>query len=184
MSALSPCNHEEAGTRLLLHALDATKHGHKKLMIRTVDADVLVIAAALCNEMKAEELWIAFGTGQNLRYLPVHSMCQSLGPLRSKSVMAFHSITGCDQTSAFANRDKKTAWAVWEVYEEVTPALHALSSSPSQKVVEDVMTLIERFIVLMYDKASEWSTVNDARKDVFTRNGRSLESICHSPMLH
>ena len=63
MSALSPCNHEEAGTRLLLHALDATKHGHKKLMIRTVDADVLVIAAALCNEMKAEELWIAFGTG-------------------------------------------------------------------------------------------------------------------------
>ena len=35
----------------------------------------------------------------------------------------------------------------------------------------------ERFIVLMYDTASECSTVNDARKDVFTRKGRSLESM-------
>ena len=177
ISALSPCNQEEGDTRLLLHALDATKHGHKKLMIRTVDLDVLVLAVALCNEIKAEELWIAFGTGQKLRYLPVHSMCQSLGPLRSKSRMAFHSITECDQTSAFANRGKKTAWAVWEVYEEVTPARHALSSSPNQKGVEDVMPQIERFIVLMYYKASECSTVKDARKDLFTRKGRILESI-------
>ena len=60
---------EEADTRLLLHALDATKHGHKKLIIRTVDSDVLIIVVALCNAIKAEELWIAFGTGQNLRYL-------------------------------------------------------------------------------------------------------------------
>ena len=78
-------------------------------------------------------------------------MCQSLGPLRSKSLLAFHSITGCDQTSGFANRGKKTAWAVWEVYEEVTLVLHALSSSPSQKVVEGVglMPQIERFIARM-----------------------------------
>ena len=143
-------------------------------MIRTVDADVLVIAVALSNEIKTEELWITFGTGQSLRHLPVHRMYQSL---RSKSLLAFHSITGCDQISAFANRGKKTAWAVWEVYEEVTPALHAPSLSPSQKVVEDVMPQIERLIVLMYDKASECSTVNDARKDVFTRKGRSLESM-------
>ena len=68
ISALSPCNHEEADTRLLLHAFDATKR-----QIRTVDSDVLVIADALCNEIKTEQLWIAFGTGQNLRYLPVHS---------------------------------------------------------------------------------------------------------------
>ena len=83
--------------------------------------------------------WLALGTGQNLRYLPVHSMCLFLGPLRSKSLLAFHSITGCDRTPAFAKRGKKTAWAVWEVYEEVTPAVHAPSSSPSRKVVEDVM---------------------------------------------
>ena len=31
ISALSTCKHEEADTRLLLHTLDATKHGHKKL---------------------------------------------------------------------------------------------------------------------------------------------------------
>ena len=39
------------------------------------------------------------------------------------------------------------------------------------------MPQIERFIVLMYDKASECSTVNGVRKDLFARKGRSLESI-------
>ena len=39
------------------------------------------------------------------------------------------------------------------------------------------MPQIERFIVLIYDTASECSTVNNARKDVFTRKGRSLDSI-------
>lgn len=38
--ALSPCNHEEADTRMILHASHAAQHGHQKIMIRTVDTDV------------------------------------------------------------------------------------------------------------------------------------------------
>ena len=41
-SGLSPCNHEEADTRLLLHAADAAKQGYRKIMIQTVDTDVVV----------------------------------------------------------------------------------------------------------------------------------------------
>ena len=177
ISAISPCNHEKADTRLVLHAQDACNHGYHKLIIRTVDSDVLVIAVALCHYIKPQELWIAFGTGQNLRYQSVHSISQSLGLLRSKSLLAFHSITGCDQTSAFANRGKKTAWAVLEICEAVTPAFHTLSYVPTQQIVEDIMPQIERFVVLLYDKTSECSTVNEARKDLFTRKGRSIESI-------
>ena len=106
-------------------------------------------------------------------------MCQSLGPLRSKLLLAFHSITGCNQTSGFANRGNKTAWAVWEVNEEVTLALHALSSSPSKKTVEGLglMPQIERFIARMYDKESECLTGNGVRKDLFAKKDRSFESI-------
>ena len=86
---------------------------------------------------------------------------KSLGPLRSKPLLAFHSIIGCDRRRLHGKYGKST--------KTVTPALHALSSSPSQKVVEDVMPQIERFIVLMYDKASECSTVNDARKDLYKK---------------
>jgi hypothetical protein len=43
-SNLSPCKQEEADTRLILHAYDAAKRGFTKVMIRTVDTDVVVIA--------------------------------------------------------------------------------------------------------------------------------------------
>ena len=36
-SDLSSCNHEEADTRLLLYAADATKFGFEEVMLRTVE---------------------------------------------------------------------------------------------------------------------------------------------------
>ena len=41
---IDPCNHEEADTRMLLHAVHAARHGHTKVVLRTVDTDVLVLA--------------------------------------------------------------------------------------------------------------------------------------------
>ena len=41
---LAPCSHEEADTRLLLHARDAALKGYRKLIVRTVDTDVVVLA--------------------------------------------------------------------------------------------------------------------------------------------
>ena len=42
-SSLTPCNHEEADTRIMVHAADASKAGHKSILIRTVDNDVVII---------------------------------------------------------------------------------------------------------------------------------------------
>jgi len=46
-SALAPCNHEEAESDIMLHAAHAAHSGHKKILIRTVDTDVVVLAVAL-----------------------------------------------------------------------------------------------------------------------------------------
>jgi len=43
-SALAPCNHEEADSDIMLHAAHAAHSGHKKILIRTVDTDVVVLA--------------------------------------------------------------------------------------------------------------------------------------------
>ena len=43
---LSPCMHEEADTTLLLHTADAARRGYTKVIVRTVDMDVVVIAVA------------------------------------------------------------------------------------------------------------------------------------------
>ena len=68
ISSLAPCNHEEACTRL--HAADAGKCGFNKIMLRTVDTDVLVIAIAAFHELAMSELWIAFGVGKHFRFVP------------------------------------------------------------------------------------------------------------------
>ena len=45
-SEVSPCSHEEADTRVFVHTEDASS-SHKRIAIRTVDTDVLVIAIAM-----------------------------------------------------------------------------------------------------------------------------------------
>ena len=71
LTNLSPCLHEEADTRLLLHAADAVKKNHRKLCVHTVDTDnVVVIAIAMFNQINPDELWLAFGTGSNFTLHP------------------------------------------------------------------------------------------------------------------
>nr|KAG5708605.1 hypothetical protein BaRGS_033026 [Batillaria attramentaria] len=64
---LRPCSHEEADTRVILHAADCARSGLHKVLIRTTDTDVLVMAIAHFHKMAATELWIAFGCGKNFR---------------------------------------------------------------------------------------------------------------------
>jgi hypothetical protein len=47
----------------------------------------------------------------------------------------------------------------------------------SQAISEECIGHLERFVVLMYDKTSEKTKVDDARKQLFSQKGRSLDSI-------
>ena len=53
--------------RVFLHAADAVRTGHKRVTIRTVDTDVVVLAVATFSEIAPTEMWIAFGVGS--RYM-------------------------------------------------------------------------------------------------------------------
>ncbi|KAK3888202.1 hypothetical protein Pcinc_007733 [Petrolisthes cinctipes] len=46
VSALAPCSHEKADTRILLHAMDAVEKDYRQNMLRTVDTDVVVLAVS------------------------------------------------------------------------------------------------------------------------------------------
>ena len=108
---LAPCTHEEADTRMLLHAANGSGEGCKKIMIKTVDTDVLVLAVSFAEKLSCEYLWVAFGTGKAFRYINVVSVAQKLGRDKCLALPAFHALTGCDTTSSFAGRGKRTAWA-------------------------------------------------------------------------
>ena len=85
-------------------------------MVRTVDTDVVVPAIAMLNQIGADEVWLAFGTRSNFRYIPVHDVVAGMDPRICATLPVFHALTGCDTVSAFSGRGKKTAWNTWEVF--------------------------------------------------------------------
>ena len=60
--ALAPCNHEEADSRMMIHALDASLHGHRRIKIRSNDTDVVILAVSIAPTLPLDELWISFGS--------------------------------------------------------------------------------------------------------------------------
>ena len=107
LSSLAPCNLEEADSWMILHLQDAVNVGYKKVILRTVDTDVVVLAVAEIVEWSSG--WLlgqadTFGT--------------SLGPDKSGSLPTMY--TGCDMVSSFGTRGKKSAWetfwSIWRCY--------------------------------------------------------------------
>ena len=174
---LSPCTHEEADTRMLLHAADGAKQGFKRILVRTVDTDVVVLAVSTANKLACEQLIVSFGTGKTSRYLDATLMARQLGSVKCDALPAFHALTGCDTTSGFAGRGKRTAWSVWNKFSDVTPALLTLAQTPTEAHIDEILPTIERFVIQMYDKESSDSSVNKARQTLFTQKGREIENI-------
>ena len=144
---LAPCNHEEADTRVILHAAHAAHTGHSKITIHTVDTDVVVLAVALARTLEEDdEVWVSFGMVKAIRFLAANEMAQALGPKKAQALPMFHALTGCDTFSCFAGHGKTTAWAVWTALPELTQALIDLSTAP---IHVDAMPTIERFVILL-----------------------------------
>ena len=126
MERLAPCSHEEADTRLMIHALDAALTGNRTIRIRSNDTDVVVLAISVANALPSEELWVTYGTGKNVTNIPAHEVVASLGPSKATALSMCHALTGCDTVSFFGGRQKSTAWDVWSVYPELAPGMQGI----------------------------------------------------------
>ena len=112
----------------MVHIADAVQDGHQSVMIRSTDTDVVVSAVATLEDLK--ELWVSYGTGKNHKILPANLFAKALGPTKSKCLPIFPALTGCDTTSFFAGYGKRTAWAVWENFPDVTSTFLKLPGAP------------------------------------------------------
>lgn len=173
---IEPCSHEEADTRLILHLWDAAHEGHVNVMVKTSDTDVVVLILSKLHNIPVGEVWISFGVGKHHRYIASHDIAATLGPAKAPAMAMFHAFTGCDTTSFFAGKGKKTAWDTWAVYEDVTDAFLLLADAPSS-IPDNTFDLLEKFVVLMYDRTCGLSKVNEARQHLFARRSRALENI-------
>lgn len=86
-------DHEEADTRIILHVMDSLERGSSKIMVRTVDTDVVVILIGqfhnIVDRYPNADIWIAFGTGKNFRYYNINTICAHLGKERSVAFLRF-----------------------------------------------------------------------------------------------
>jgi len=101
-------------------------------------------------ELGLEKLWIEFGQGASAQWIPVHEVVSSIGPEKVGGILFFHAFTGCDVVSGFR---------------------HSVAKKPSRNSAT-VRKKLENFVVLMYDRYSAASCVNEARLDLFARKQR------------
>lgn len=166
---------------MFLHVADAVKSGFVRIVVCSVDTDVLVLAVALVQKLQEQtqesiQLWVAFGTGTNLRYIPAHEIASSLGENNALALPAFHAFSGCDTVSCFCGKSKNRALETWNSFPQITPIFIALSSSPTS-IHDDWMQVLERYVILLYDRTSSCLTVEEAQKQLFTRKSRRFDSI-------
>ena len=98
LEAVSPCLHEEADTRIFVHARDAAIEGSKALVIKANDTDTVAIAVSVVpqlQEIGIETLWTAFGHGVGMTWIPTHELLNVIGPARGTGIMYFHAFTEC-----------------------------------------------------------------------------------------
>lgn len=128
---------------------------------------------------EAEELWIEYGTGKNLQYLPIHELYSKLPSGVSELIQFFHSFTGCDTVSSFSDIGKKIAWKTWMSFRDVDLAFQEFSNMSTTAVTPDSVTfsVLERFVVLMYHTTGTTEHVNQARRILFTQMSRNIEHV-------
>ena len=165
-----------ADAHIFVHARHASVNSMKRILIRTVDTDVVILAIASAKKLEVEELWVAFGVGKHLRYLPIHKIAGSLTTKQCEGLPFFHALTGCDTVSYFSGKGKKTAFQAWKCYPEVTEVFCALSL-PQATLSEKQFRVLKRFMVIMYSRTSPHQDVNHAWQSMFSQGTRSIESI-------
>ena len=184
LAGLMSCIHEEADSRMFVHATDGAEHGMNKILLRTVDTAEKNLTycsqgISMAQKIGCDCFLFAFGSGTSptFRYLDATAMAQTRGDAKCGGLPAFRALTGCDVTSPFAGKGKCTAWTGWDAYDDATSAMCTLSRMPTTEIVMDVRPIIKRLTVIVYDRGSSESSVNGERLVLFTQQVKEIENI-------
>jgi hypothetical protein len=150
--------HEEADTKIILHAVDAKVQNFYRVVMCTRDTDILLL---LIHHETAQEVWMSSGTSKEKQFFPVSSVRASLRPEVISNILAFHALTGSDSTSQFCGHGKRTAWKTYLKY----PGL--LDNLGRSHDID--MTDIELFVIKIYSASTDATCINDLRVEMFHR---------------
>ena len=164
-------DHEEADTRLLLHSKHAAERSNR-VIIKSPDNDVFIIAVALCKDISPGSN-IYFQTGQKVkRIVDINKIADNLGPLKSSALLGLHTFSGCDSVSSFYGKGKVKAWKLMDESNSYDPFI---SLGKDLEPATEPLSKLESFTSALYSH-KECSLVNDARFKHFKLQTKALES--------
>ena len=147
------CSHEEADTRMLLHAMHADKEFGRKntkgrIIVKSPDTDVFVLCVHFFPSMST-----ITRTKDCRRYLPVHDICSMLGSVLCRVLPAAHALTGCDTTSSFFGVGKKTMYKVLKDSQKEFVDLSQISCDD----IEISVAVGRKFVSRLYDPKARFT---------------------------
>jgi len=159
-------NHEEADTRMLLHAQHASLAGYDKVFIKSSDTDVEVVACYHQPNITAEIIIIS-GTKSRSRTISIRKICEKLGTEVCHTLPSIHALTGCDTVSTFVGKGKKKAFDMITLNPEVRSRVRVLGEEiPSR---DEHLTRVEKVVCALYGDNDSHS-INDTRFKLFCKN--------------
>lgn len=158
-------NQEEADSRMLLHAYQASKSSSTigDIIICTVDTDVFILALWVSNLLH-NRLILLFMNGNQSRKFDLKSMSSKLPEAVVEAVVGLHPFTGCDSVSAFKGKGKVKALRLMM---ESNCYIRAFCELGKQwQIQKSLVQDLERFVCELYGW-KDCSDVNVARYNCF-----------------
>lgn len=140
-------NHEEADTKVILHALSADEEG-KDIVIRGSDTDIAVIVLHHCVKFKSKLYMDVETTNKRRRCVSLSNVAAAIGEDMCGALPGLHAFTGTDYTSAFVRKGKIKPYKLLEKNQSNIVAFNALSSSSPLSDTEK--ETINKFTAVLY----------------------------------
>lgn len=158
------CTHEEADTRILLHAKHAADHGESTVIIRSPDSDVTMLACHFQNNIPARLLVHKKAKTRTI-FLDIPAIVQKAGVDLCDALPGLHAFTGCDTTSSFSGKGKKGPLKLCITDSESSQTMSMLGRS----FTLDTATFkrSEKFVCKMYGFPGHHDDVNECRYLLF-----------------
>ena len=96
---------EEADTKIVLHALDATANRATEKRIHSSDTDVFILALRRYLDLCQNTVFVT-GKGDTYRTIKLQPIVRALGPLKTAALFSLHALSGADNTGSFAKNGK------------------------------------------------------------------------------
>ena len=125
--------------------------------------------------IRCRELWFQTGMKDKARFIPIHTLQSSLGPLLSKALPAYHTLKGCDTTSAFSGIGKRKSWKVLFNDSEAQQQLASLGEEPLAQ--ESQLQSCEEFVCSLYTTAKKIAKTDDARHFLFCQKNKTTDNL-------